>query len=180
MRRVQMTVAVLLIVVCTLAFVGCRSLTGRSVGQQIDDKVISTQVKTKLTAERAGNMISTGVGTQYGVVKLTGTVHTPEQKAEAERIASRVAGVRGVQNDIVVVPVHRETAKAPSGTPAASPATTRPPALTGQVTAVNPTSGDVTIKTEAGEDVVLRVPAATAAQLEQGQRISINAGSVTK
>ena len=180
MRRVQMTVPVLLIVVCTLAFVGCRSLTGRSVGQQIDDKVISTQVKTKLTAERAGNLISTGVGTQYGVVKLTGTVHTPEQKAEAERIASRVAGVRGVQNDIVVVPVHRETAKVPSGTAAASPATTRPPALTGQVTAVNPTSGDVTIKTEAGEDVVLRVPAATAAQLEQGQRISINAGSVTK
>jgi BON domain len=178
MKRVQMTVAVLLIVVCTLAFVGCRSLTGRSVGQQIDDKVISTQVKTKLTTERAGNLISTGVGTQFGVVRLTGTVHTPEQKAEAERIASRVAGVRGVNNDIVVVPVHRETAKTPSGTPAASPATTtRPPALSGQVTAVNPTSGDVTIKTDAGEDVTLRVPAATAAQLEQGQKISISAGS---
>jgi cold shock CspA family protein len=178
MRRVQMTVAVLLIVVCTLAFMGCRSLTGRSVGQQIDDKVISTQVKTKLSAERAGNLISTGVGTQYGVVRLTGTVHTPEQKSEAERIASRVAGVRGVKNEIVVVPVHRETAKVPSGTPAASPATTQPPALTGQVTAVNPTSGDVTIKTEAGEDVMLRVPASTAAQLEQGQKISISAGSV--
>jgi cold shock CspA family protein len=172
---------VLLIVVCTLAFVGCRSLTGRSVGQQIDDKVVTTQVKTKLTLERANNLISTGVGTQFGVVKLTGTVHTPEQKAEAERIASRVAGVRGVQNDIVVMPTSRQTAKAaPAGAPAASPATSRPPALTGQVTAVNPTSGDVTIKTEAGEDVVLRVPAATAAQLEQGQKISISAGSVTK
>ena len=177
MRRVQMTVPVLMIVVCTLAFVGCRSITGRSFGQQFDDKNISTQVKTRLTAERAGNFISTGVGTQFGVVKLTGTVHTPEQKAEAERIASRVAGVRGVQNDIVVVPVHRETAKAPSGTAAASPATTHPFALTGQVTAVNPTSGDVTVKTEAGDDVTLRVPAATAAQLEQGQKISINAGS---
>jgi hypothetical protein len=173
-----MTVPVLVIVVCTLVFMGCRSLTGRSVGQQIDDKTISTQVKTKLTTERAGNLVSTGVGTQFGVVKLTGTVHTPEQKAEAERIASRVAGVRGVQNDIVVVPVHRETAKVPSGTPAASPATTRPLALTGQVTAVNPTSGDVTIKTEAGDDVTLRVPVSTAAQLEQGQKISINAGSV--
>jgi hyperosmotically inducible protein len=187
MRRVQMTVGLAVIVVCTLMFVGCRSATGRSFGQQWDDKVISTQVKTKLTTDRAANFISTGVGTQFGVVRLTGTVHTPEQRAEAERIAGNVAGVRGVKNEILVVPKDEGLRTAKSGTPAAaapasatpaaSPTTTRPLALSGQVTAINPTSGDVTVKTDSGSDVILRVPTATASQLEQGQRISINAGT---
>jgi hypothetical protein len=171
-------------------FVGCRSATGRSFGQQWDDKVISTQVKTKLTTDRAANFVSTGVGTQYGIVRLTGTVHTQEQRAEAERIASNVAGVRGVKNEILVVPKDEglRTAKAatpapgasPAATsapPAASPTTTRPLTLSGQVTAINPTSGDVTVKTDSGSDVILRVPTSTASQLEQGQRISINAGT---
>ena len=182
MRRLQMTVGIMVIVVCTLAFVGCRSMTGRSFGQQVDDKVISTQVKTKLMTDRAANTFSTGVGTQYGVVRLSGTVHTPEQKAEAGRIAARTAGVKGVQNDIVVVPRDQNAKAAAAGAPApspaaaASPSMTRPLALSGQVTAVNRTNGDVTVKTETG-DVVLRFPTSTAGQLEQGQRISINAGT---
>jgi hypothetical protein len=175
-------------------FVGCRSATGRSFGQQWDDKVISTQVKTKLTTDRAANFVSTGVGTQFGIVRLTGTVHTPEQRAEAERIAGNVAGVRGVKNEILVVPKDEGLRTAKAGTPAATPApgaspaatsappaasptTTRPLALSGQVTAINPTSGDVTVKTDSGSDVILRVPISTASQLEQGQRISINAGT---
>ncbi len=214
MRRVQMTVGlVAVIVVCTLAFVGCRGTTGRSLGQQIDDKLISSQVKAKLTTDRALNLISTGVGTQFGVVRLTGTVQTPDQKTEAERIALRVAGVRGVNNEILVVPKDQRTAKAaepataasgstpttvttappstppaassapttstaPTSTiPAASPVTARPLALSGQVTAVNITSGDVTVKTDAGNDIIVRFPSTTAMQLEQGQRISINAAT---
>jgi hyperosmotically inducible periplasmic protein len=202
MRRVQMTVGLAVIVVSALMFVGCRSMTGRSVGQQFDDKVISTQVKTKLTTDRAANLFSTGVGTQFGIVRLTGTVQTPEQRAEAERIASNVAGVRGVKNEILVVPKdegmrtanastrptnHPAAAGAAAGGAAAGAAATSPPpsasptttplALSGEVTAINPTSGDVTVKTDSGSDVILRVPSSTASQLEQGQRISINAGT---
>jgi hyperosmotically inducible protein len=191
MRRVHMTFVLGLIVLSTLAFVGCRSATGRSFGQQWDDKVISTQVKTKLTTDRAANLLSTGVGTQFGIVRLTGTVQTPEQRAEAERIASNVAGVRGVKNEILVVPKDEGLRTSKAGTPtagpavttpapAASPATSRPLALSGQVTAVNPTNGDVTVKTATGDNVVLRFPTATAAQIEQGQQISINAGAAAK
>jgi hypothetical protein len=178
-----MTFVLGLIVLSTLAFVGCRSATGRSFGQQWDDKVISTQVKTKLTTDRAANLISTGVGTQFGIVRLTGTVQTPEQRAEAERIAGNVAGVRGVRNEIVVVPkdeglrTSKSATPAAAAAPAASPTTSRPLALSGQVTAVNPTNGDVTVKTVTGDSMVLRFPTATAAQLEQGQQISINAGA---
>ncbi len=113
------------LVICAFTVVGCRSLTGRSFGQQWDDKTITTQVKSKLTTERFGNLFSTSVGTHYGVVYLSGTVSAPEQRAEAERIASRVAGVKRVVNDIVVVPRDAKVAGTPAGPgPAASPATT--------------------------------------------------------
>ena len=91
-----------MLVVCVLAMASCRSATGRSFGQQIDDKVISSQVKMKLMSGRPGSVFSTGVGTHLGVVRLTGTVETAEQRAQAESIAAQTPGVRGVVNDIVV------------------------------------------------------------------------------
>ena len=104
MKPLQCTALAL---VCAVAFVGCRSMTGRSMGQQIDDKVISSQVKSKLMMDKFTNLFSTGVGTQFGVVHLTGNVGTEAQKIEAERIAGRVAGVKSVRNGLIVVP--RET-----------------------------------------------------------------------
>jgi hypothetical protein len=206
MRRARMT-ATIAVVACTLVFVGCRSMTGRSFGQQFDDKNISSQVKTRLMTDRAGNTFSTGVGTQFGVVRLTGTVPTEASKEEAERIAWRVAGVKGVKNEIVVVP--KETprtanaaapaaaagataaaspaptpaaasastppAATPTAAPAASPATTRSLAMNGQVTSVDSATGDVTVRTDGGGELVVRFPASAAKQLEQGQRISITA-----
>ena len=115
------------IVVCALTVVGCRSLTGRSFGQQIDDKTISSQVKTKLTTDRFVHLFSTGVGTHFGIVRLSGNVATAEERAEAERIAGRVQGVRGVVNEILVVPRDRRmTGTAGTMNPAASPSSTSP------------------------------------------------------
>jgi hypothetical protein len=169
-------------VVCAVALVGCRSMTGRSVGQQIDDKVITTQVKTKMMTEEFKSVFSTGVGTHFGVVRLSGNVPTEAQKMEAERIARRVAGVKGVNNEILVVPRDGKSAPAASGaTPAAaaaSPAASpggQPLTLEGQVTAIDRDRGDVTVHTASG-DVLLRLPSATIRDLEQGQRLSINAG----
>ena len=118
------------VVLCAFTLVGCRSLTGRSFGQQWDDKTITSQVKSKLTGDRFGNLMSTGVGTHYGIVYLNGTVQTPEQRAEAERIASRVDGVKGVVNNIVVVPRGSTVADTAGGRPAASPPSMSAPAPT--------------------------------------------------
>jgi hypothetical protein len=174
------------LVVCVLTFVGCRSMTGRSFGQQWDDKVVTAHVKTKLTGERFGNLFSTGVGTQFGVVHLTGNVRSEDDRMEAERIASRVVGVREVRNDLVVVQRHDRTAKAdgtakaadgagPAGTPAASPTVAGPLSLSGQVTAIDRDTGDVTVRTQTG-DVTLRLPPAALRDVEQGQRLSISSG----
>jgi hyperosmotically inducible protein len=153
-------------------------MTGRSFGEQWDDKTTTAKVKSKLSAMRWGNALSTDVSTQLGVVHLGGYVQTPEQKEEAGRLAAGTTGVRRVENEIVVVPPGRTAAQAAEGAgPAASPAAATRPMTTvsGEVTAVDRTTGDVTVKTESG-DVTLRLPAATAQSLEQGQRLSINAG----
>ncbi len=112
------------IVVCAFTVVGCHSMTGRSFVQHVDDKTITSQVKTKLTTDKFVHLFSTGVGTHYGVVHLSGNVATPAERAEAERIASRVNGVKRVVNDIVVVPRDSRTPGTPGSSPAASPAST--------------------------------------------------------
>jgi osmotically-inducible protein OsmY len=119
-------------VFCALAVVGCRSMTGRSFGQQIDDKTISSQVKAKVTTDKFVHLFSTGVGTHFGIVRLSGNVGTADERVEAERIASRVQGVKGVVNDILVVPRDgRMTGTAGSPSPAASPGSTGSTGSTG-------------------------------------------------
>jgi hypothetical protein len=118
------------IVLCALTAVGCRSLTGRSFGQQIDDKTISSQVKTKLTTDRFVHLFSTGVGTHFGIVRLSGNVATADERAEAERIAMRVQGVKGVVNDILVIPRDGRMTGTAGSMPAASPSSTGPTGTT--------------------------------------------------
>jgi hyperosmotically inducible periplasmic protein len=91
--------AVVLVVVLGLG-AGCRSTTGESLGQNVDDTNITTQVKTKLMGEKASNLTRVGVKTVNGNVLLTGTVPTAEDGARAEEIARRVSGVQQVTNNL--------------------------------------------------------------------------------
>ena len=68
----------------------------RSVGDRVDDAVITSTLKTKLTADRPKNAVKVDVVTKDGVETLTGTVSTEEQKAEAERLARNTKGVKDV------------------------------------------------------------------------------------
>lgn len=162
------------VVVLALTVVGCRSTSGRSFGQHVDDKLTTTQVKMKLVGERFGNLFSTDVDTNFGIVHLTGSVATPEQRAEAERIASRGDGVKRVVNNLVVSS-EQQAAGAAAAAPAASPASGDPLALAGEVSAIDRATGDVTLRTATG-DVVVRLPPAVLHDLTQGQRLTINAG----
>jgi len=91
--------AVVLVVVLGLG-AGCRSTTGESLGQNVDDTNITTQVKTKLMGEKASNLTRVGVKTVNGNVLLTGTVPTAEDRARAEEIARRVSGAQQVTNNL--------------------------------------------------------------------------------
>jgi hyperosmotically inducible protein len=99
--RLSMPVVVVLMVGLALG-TGCRSMTGESAGQNVDDATITTQVKAKLTAEKASNLTRVSVATAKGNVSLTGIVPTPADRVRAEEIARGVKGVQGVANNLQV------------------------------------------------------------------------------
>lgn len=66
------------------------------------DQDIKRDVEDELKWEPAIDATDIGVAVKSGVVTLTGFVPSYAQKLEAERAAKRVAGVKGVANDIEV------------------------------------------------------------------------------
>lgn len=84
-----------------VAFVsGCT--TTQKPGEQIDDGVIATSVKAKLTAERFSNIVNIEVNVTNGIVTLAGEVPNAQVKADAEAEARSVSGVKGVNNNLQV------------------------------------------------------------------------------
>ena len=100
MRRTVASVMTVLIILGLGA--GCRALTGKSLGENIDDKTITASVKTKLVGERAVNLTRVNVDTNQGTVYLIGTVENGEQRARAEQLARQARGVKGVVNQLEI------------------------------------------------------------------------------
>lgn len=100
MRQVSRSVAVLLVLVAVV--VGCRALTGKTLGENVDDAGITASVKTKLVADKAANLTRVDVDTNNGTVYLNGTVDSAEQKTRAEQLAWQAKGVKGVVNNLQV------------------------------------------------------------------------------
>ncbi|MGH8720169.1 MAG: BON domain-containing protein [Burkholderiales bacterium] len=75
----------------------------RATGEYVDDKVISTKVKTNLGTELgAGSAVDIQVETYKGTVQLSGFVKTQEEKQKAAEIAKKVTGVEKVVNNIAL------------------------------------------------------------------------------
>jgi hyperosmotically inducible periplasmic protein len=76
--------------------------TTKSAGTVVDDAVITTRVKAALVGDPATKARNIEVETSRGVVQLSGAVGSEDAKAEAERVAGTVKGVRAVRNKIDV------------------------------------------------------------------------------
>ena len=83
---------------------GCVALTGETAGENIDDTVITTEIKGKLAGEKLIHTTKVGVKTERGVVYLTGSVETAEERSQVVQIARKVRGVRDVVDRIEVRP----------------------------------------------------------------------------
>ena len=82
---------------------GCtKPSTSDSTGQYVDDSVITTKVKGALLGDNAVKSFEIKVETVKGVVQLSGSVDTSDQKSAAGKDASAVSGVKDVKNDLVV------------------------------------------------------------------------------
>ncbi len=104
MRRTLQSVslAVSLVALMALLFVGCTTLTGKTLGENIDDASITAAVKVKLAEEKATTLTRIDVDTNQGVVYLSGIVENAAIKTRAAELARQVRGVRDVVNNLKV------------------------------------------------------------------------------
>lgn len=82
----------------------CQSMTGETLGENIDDAGITTAVKSKLAGEKISTVTRIDVDTNRGVVALNGTVKTVTDRTRAEELARQVKGVRDVVNNLRIQP----------------------------------------------------------------------------
>ena len=73
-----------------------------TVGTEVDDSVMTTAVKAALSTESTLKSMDVMVETRKGEVQLSGFVDDPQQVTLAETVARAVAGVKSVDNKLVV------------------------------------------------------------------------------
>lgn len=74
----------------------------RTVGDWVDDVMISSRLKAMLIADTDVRASDVDVSSSQGVVTLIGRVRTTAMKQDAERIARGIEGVTDVHNELVV------------------------------------------------------------------------------
>lgn len=83
--------------------VGCASTpTTKSVGEVVDDAVITASVKSAFAIDPVLKATEIQVETYKGVVQLSGFVARPSDIPNATTVARSVRGVHSVKNDIRV------------------------------------------------------------------------------
>ncbi|MFN2355859.1 MAG: BON domain-containing protein [Desulfopila sp.] len=99
----QKIIKFLVLLVMTVAFLGCASTQKQSSpGDYIDDTVITTKVKAAIFDDPALRMREISVETRQGVVQLSGFVDSAQSVTKAGQVARGVAGVKSVKNDLIV------------------------------------------------------------------------------
>jgi hyperosmotically inducible protein len=101
MTRAFTRLAVTLLVLFVMT--GCQALTGRTMGENVDDSYITSSVKTKLASDKLVSLTRVEVETNNGVVYLTGQVESAEQRSHVGSLASQVGGVKKVVNNLQVI-----------------------------------------------------------------------------
>ena len=82
---------------------GCSSTrTTESTGQYIDSAAITSKVKAALLNDFGLKSFQIAVDTFKDQVQLSGFVNSDQTKAHAGEVAAGVAGVRSVQNNLIV------------------------------------------------------------------------------
>jgi osmotically-inducible protein OsmY len=76
--------------------------SGTSMGQKVDDSAITTKVKAELLGAKNVKSTHIHVKTHGGVVSLTGTVPSAQDKTAAEEVVSNVSGVASVKNHLKI------------------------------------------------------------------------------
>ncbi len=103
MRNPIKTSTVILGLTLGLALAACaQTATSESTGAYVDDASITTKVKAAIFDDPTLKVFEIHVNTNKDVVQLSGFVNSRPMISRASDVAGKVAGVRSVQNDLVV------------------------------------------------------------------------------
>jgi hyperosmotically inducible periplasmic protein len=83
--------------------------TQKSVGEVVDDAVITTRVKTALIGDPATKARDIDVATFKGRVQLNGFVDSASERSQAIEVARKVNGVAAVDNNLKLKGAERST-----------------------------------------------------------------------
>ncbi|HSV70036.1 MAG TPA: BON domain-containing protein [Methylibium sp.] len=101
--RTPLTAVLAALLLATAA--GCAVTRGQeTVGAYVDDTAITTGVKARFVENKDVAASSISVETLNGTVMLSGFAKSPDEKATAETLAWKVAGVKSVKNEIAIRP----------------------------------------------------------------------------
>ena len=76
--------------------------TSESTGAYVDNSAITAKVKSAILQDPSLKVMQIDVTTFKNVVQLSGFVDTPQIKSHAGAVASQVAGVASVKNNLIV------------------------------------------------------------------------------
>ncbi|MGD2081021.1 MAG: BON domain-containing protein [Nitrospirota bacterium] len=100
----QRHLAVILCLLAVVAMVGCRSLTGKSAGETIDDATITTKVNAIIVKDPSAAFLKIDVDTRQGHVSLSGIVPDGETEDRLVERIRQVKGVKSVESNLKVEP----------------------------------------------------------------------------
>lgn len=103
MKQASRILSLLFVALALVSVLGCASTDTRerqSVGEYVDDSVITAKVKAAILNDPEVSVLEVSVETYEGVVQLSGFVSTQAQANKAVQIAKGVTGVKSVKNDM--------------------------------------------------------------------------------
>lgn len=95
---------------CAVAVAGAAGAAGltamqdKTLGETIDDTAASNEIRARLLAESVNRFSEVDVEVSRGLVLLTGRVHAPEDRVQAEGIAWSSVRTQDVANEIRIEP----------------------------------------------------------------------------
>ena len=137
-------------------------LAQRSLGEVIDDTLITGKIKASFAADPEVSALAIDVDTANGVVTLTGVVGSERARQRAIQLAQ---GTEGVQR------VEANNLRLQEGT-RASASREGEHTLRGTITAIDPRTGVLRLRTSAG-DVTVPFPPSSVRDLKEGDTLTV-------
>ena len=103
MKKRNIVIHCLVLLMLIAIFAACTSTrTHESAGEYVDDSVITTKVKSLLSADDFLKSFQISVETYQGTVQLSGFVNSQKAVDKAGEIVRSVKGVKSLKNNLIM------------------------------------------------------------------------------